>query len=313
MERIPKIFPIIAALLLSAPARAAEPVAGLPTESPTESSEAIDQFVASFATSTRMTGKIARWEAGICPLAVGQQPALVQYVMQRVKDVAAMVGAPVNPSKSCTPNIEIVFTRVPQELLNSVRTRQADFLGYAENQAELDRLATITRPLQAWYETQTQDRKGMNRVDSARRPGEGVTLACFACGQRGQAPTEYLPYATYAGVTGYRINDGVRSTFRHVTIVADVVKLTGYEAGPLADYIAMLALTQLNSLDVCQPLPSIENMLAKGCESKNGALTRNDIAYLGGLYKMDLERLRFTSQRNDIANSMKQALAGATR
>jgi len=47
-----------------------------------------------------------------------------------------------------------------------------------------------------------------------------------------------------------------------------------------------LALTQLSSLDTCQQLPSIVNMLATGCDKKASALTDNDLAYLRGLYKM---------------------------
>jgi hypothetical protein len=59
-----------------------------------------------------------------------------------------------------------------------------------------------------------------------------------------------------------------------------------YEIGSIADYISMLALTQLNSLDTCQQLPSIVNMLAPGCDRKSNALTDSDTAYLRGLYKM---------------------------
>jgi hypothetical protein len=41
------------------------------------------------------------------------------------------------------------------------------------------------------------------------------------------------------------VSAGVRSGFNRIIIVADINKLAGIEAGPLADYIAMLALTQL--------------------------------------------------------------------
>jgi hypothetical protein len=255
-----------------------------------------------------MTGKIARWEDGICPLTVGQQPAFTGFITQRVKDVAAMVGAPVNASQSCTPNIEIVFNRIPQELLNNIRAHQPDYLGYAANNAEKDRLAKVTRPLQAWYATQTTDRRGRNQIDAATRPGEGIGLPCFTCG-RGSGSTEYLPDATYARVSGDHINNGLKSSFYHVTIIADINRLKGYEAGPMADYIAMLALTQINSLDTCQTLPSIENMLAKGCEAKTGALTENDMAYLRGLYRVNPDRALFASQKSEIAGSMKAALA----
>lgn len=271
------------------------------------SREAIENFVAAFATPTHMTGKIARWESGICPLTVGQQPAVTKFVTQRIKEVAALVGVPVDASPSCAPNIDIVFTKIPQELLDNIRKHQPDYLGYATSAAEMEKLATVTRPLQAWYATQTKDRQGLSRIDKAMRNGEGAPMSCFTCVGRG-GPTEYLPDANYLAVTGDRISDGVRSAFYHVVIVADINRLSGYEAGPLADYIAMLALTQLNSLDTCQSLPSVENMLAKGCESKTGALTANDIAYLRGLYKMSPDRISLISQKSDIADRMNQSL-----
>lgn len=287
-------------------------IAAAPSLAPAQpaSRDTVDQFVTAFATPTHLTGKIARWENGICPLTVGQEPAFTNFVTQRVKDVAAQVGAPVNNSPSCAPNIDIVFSKIPQELLNNVRKHQPDYIGYADNSAEADKLATVTRPVQAWYATQTQDRQGRNRVDRGVRLGEGASIACNNCGGARSGETDYLSDATYAKVSGNRINDGVRSTFYHIVIVADINKLGGYEAGPMADYIAMLALAQLNSLDSCQPLPSIENMLAKGCEAKTGVLTPNDTAYLRGLYKMSPDRMRLSTQKSEIADLMSQSLGG---
>jgi len=101
----------------------------------------------------------------------------------------------------------------------------------------------------------------------------------------------------------------LRSSFYNVLIVADPSKLKNYEMGSLADYIAMLALTQVSSLDSCPQLPSIMNMLAQDCDGKVGALTDNDIAYLRGLYKAASDQTLGT-QRNGIAYQMNQELGG---
>ena len=307
MERFALLAIIFSATIVAPSLTLAQPAA-----SGARSREDIQNFVDNFATPTRMTGKIARWEDGVCPRTVGQRPAIAKIVTQRVKDLAAFVGAPVNDSPSCTPNIEIVFTSSPQDLLKNVRARDADFLGFAESSAERDRLATVTRPIQAWYTTQTRDLHGLNRIDSAMRPGEGVALPCFTCTGRSSGssgPTEYLPGAAYANVTGNRVNDGVRSAFYHILIVADPSKLQDHGIGALADYIALLALTQIASLDSCQLLPSIENMLAQGCETKTQMLTVNDVAYLRGLYKMSADRRLLATQKGEIADGMGQVLA----
>jgi hypothetical protein len=98
--------PVMAfALLLSAAAASAQPSAtpgkpGLPTEnvtvSGTKSREVIQDFVNAFAARTQLIDKIARWETGICPITTGLPLRDSMFVTQRLKDVAATVGAPVS-------------------------------------------------------------------------------------------------------------------------------------------------------------------------------------------------------------------------
>jgi hypothetical protein len=304
--------------LVIAPSLALAQSVPAPTESVTvtgtKAREVLDKFVKSMATPTHMTGKIARWESGICPTAVGQKPAFTAFVTARVKAIAAAVGAPVSTLTSCTPNIEIIFTTTPQDLLDRVRKEDPDYLGYAESNALQEKLATVTRPVQAWYTTETIDLDGIPRMDSARRRGGGITLSNFsAFGMPSSKGVNrdpiYLPDATFVRVTGNRINDGARSGFNHIIIVIDSKKLAGQSFVSLADYIAMLALTQLNSLDTCQQVPSVVNMLAENCDQHADGITATDLAYLHGLYKMGSDKgLLF--QQNDIADAMTVTLGG---
>ncbi len=108
-------------------------------------------------------------------------------------------------------------------------------------------------------------------------------------------------------VTGELTNDGIHSGFSHILIVIDSTRLAGQKVVLLADYISMLALTQLNSLDACQEQPSIVSLLAADCDHTVDGLTEFDIAYLQGLYKMSAGRY-LLYQRNDIASSMADTL-----
>jgi hypothetical protein len=313
-----RLLLILVSALIAAPVLA-QPVAPPAstenvTVTGTKSRAVIEGFVTSFAAPTHMTGKIARWESGICPVTVGQRPAIAAYVTQRMKEIATAVGAPVNGWGTCTPNIEIVFTNTPQELLDNVRQHDADYLGYAQSSAEREKLATITRPIQAWYTTQTKDLRGTGSIDTGRSRGAGASMSnftyvpCSGCRGGNPAPIE-LGDAKFASVSGNRISDGMRSTLYHVLIVVDPRKVADYEIGPLADYIAMLALTQLSSLDLCQQLPSIVNILAPACERKPNGITEDDLAYLNGLYQMSSQK-SLTVQRNEIADRMSETLAG---
>jgi hypothetical protein len=296
-----------AMLVVSIVVASPQPLAAQPARTPTEnvtvtgtkSREVWEKFVESLAAPARMTGKIARWEEGVCPLTVGLRPEFTKFVTKRVRDVAALAGAPVSADASCTPNLQILFSAHPQILLDNIRKKHPQFLGYYDNSAQLKDLATVTRPIQAWYMTGTKDLHGQILIDG-KPAGLGVQMHDALTGQE-----FFFPNAKISVSSGTRLDDGLRSIFYRVTIVADPTKLVDYEIGSIADYISLLALTQLNAPDTCQQLPSIVNMLAAGCERKVDALTDNDIAYLRGLYKMS-PNMTLRIQQDEIAYQMEQ-------
>ncbi len=279
----------------------AQPATESVTVTGARSRQVLDRFVQSFAAPTRRTGKLARWDDGVCPTAVGLKPVFARYISQRLKTVAAEVGAPVNTSTGCKPNIEIIFTTAPQALMDNVRRKQASYIGYHDNSHQADELAKVTHAIQAWYTTATRDLRGRPMVDSAALQGVGEQSNI-------QGDTSALEFGASA-VTGSRLGDGRRSTLYHVIIVAEPAKLLDHEIGALADYIAMLALTQLSSLDACQHLPSIVNLLAPGCSNPAQSLTESDLGYLRGLYKMGPSS-NLRGQEDAIASAMQQQLDG---
>jgi hypothetical protein len=313
-----RAFAITAVLTAMSLAASAQAPSVLPPENVTvtaaRSREALDKFAKAFTTPTKLTGKIARWETAICPSVVGQKPSFTSFIAQRVYTIAAAAGAPANANPSCTPNIQIIFTTTPQQLLDQIRKDDPDYLGYATTSEQREKLATVSRPVQAWYTTETIDLDGMHRMDSAQRLGNGVTLPNFTAFAMpstsgvNRAPID-LPYATYARVTGNHINDGTRTGLNHVIIVVDSSKLAGQRLVPLSDYISMLALTQLNSLDTCQQLSSIVNMMAADCDQKIDGITATDLAYLRGLYKMGSDK-SLLFQQDDIADQMVKETQG---
>jgi hypothetical protein len=259
--------------------------------------EAVGKFTKAFATPAYVTGKIARWERRLCPVVVGQNTHTAAFITQHIKYVALAAGAPVDTDTSCAPNIEIVFTATPQALLDNVRKTDRDYLGYATSNAQLDHLAKVTRPVQAWYATETVDFAGARSADNGMQRGEGVALF---------NPPIYVEKFTRSN--GNHTNDSIHSGFRHILIVIDSGKLAGQQIVPLSDYISMLALTQVSSLDACQPLSSVVNMLAADCDHAVEGLTPFDLAYLQGLYRMGAGR-KAIFQRNDIADAMVETLA----
>jgi hypothetical protein len=306
------------------PSQRVKPAFALPPESITvtatkPSDETITKFEETRAQPTYVLGRMARWTKGVCPVTLGLADKYAKYITQRIKDIAAAVGAPVNPDPGCRPNIEVMFTLNPQILMNNVRKNQPLLLGYHHNEREADELAEVTHPIQAWYSTISQDITGSSYVDSGTCGGTTLntlnTMTVEGTATQNQ-PTAgmtvagmsqlNLPCAIVMRSNGYRSGfDGLNSGFFNIVIVADPPKLLDYEIGTLADYIAMMALSQPASLDSCQDLPSISNLLAKDCASVPGWITDGDLAFLKGLYRA---KGSMTIQRDEIRYWMKKIL-----
>jgi hypothetical protein len=299
------------------PVQSAKPAFALPEESITvtsaKPSEAtIRNFVETRAVPTRFLGKMARWRRQICPLTVGLGDKYAKYVSQRIRDVAAAVGAPVNADPACKPNIEVVFTATPQHFLDNVRKIGPIFLGYHDNSSQADELAKVTHPIQAWYTTESSDYDGSAQVDRGLcNNSEALNTLPISLGGDLQNPQGFiqlnLPCATVMHASGFRVNNGHDSGFYNLLIVAEPAKLSDYEVGSLADYVTMLALSQPASLDSCQDLPSISNLLDKGCTSAATKITDGDLAYLYGLYRVP-SGYGLSTQRDEMLLQMKKIL-----
>jgi hypothetical protein len=314
-----------AVLAQQAPSQQIKPPVPLPPETITvlgvkPSPETIQDFIKTRTAPTRVLGRMARWEKGICPLTIGLGDTYAKYVTQRIRDIAATVGAPVSSDPGCRPDIEVVFTTTPQALLDNVQKRQSLFLGYAATSFETARLATVSYPIQSWYTTETLDWFGTRVVDSGKCGPGGTTMLNVASPTQESLPAIdtlqtgagtpvqlSLPCAIVVHSLGSRARDGLNSGFYNVLIVAEPAKLLDYEVGTLADYIAMLALSQPASQADCQELPSIANLLAPNCGSVPHRITDGDLAYLRGLYKMP-SGLAISVQINSMRSQMTKTL-----
>ncbi len=261
----------------------------------TRDRQRIEKFIESFAAPTTLLGKLARWKTGICPVAVGLRPAAIKFILDRMRNIATEVGAPVNTNSKCKANIEIVFTTSPQKLLDNVRKEHSIYLGYASNSRQADKLATVIHPIQAWYTTQSRDLMGLPKVDSSRTIGLGDS-------------GEFAAAMMMGNTTGLRMRDGRSSELYNIIIAIDPNRLADNEIGGIADYISFLSLSRLASLDQCQQLPSIMDMLVPGCPAV-AEMTSYDMGFLRGLYKMTSDgNLRM--QKDGIVAEMAKTLRG---
>ncbi|HWY66198.1 MAG TPA: hypothetical protein VNX61_13375 [Rhizomicrobium sp.] len=267
------------------------------TEPRLRSERALNNFVITHAAATPLLGKIARWKTGICPITIGLPPKLALYINQRILRVAMAAGAPLATSEPCHPNIAVLATPEPQKVLDFVRAKRPALLGF-HYRPQAERIATMKLAVQAWYSTATEDFNGMISGDLPNGDlGYGVMSA------RGEV-------GSYAS-SGSRLGDGLKSEFTAAIILVDINKIGGQEIGPLSDYIAMLAISQGQSYDACQSVPTITNLMAPNCDAdmKPAAITDVDMTFLRGLYRMRADG-SYLAERGSIAYEMKKDLGG---
>jgi hypothetical protein len=259
-------------------------------------------FVQSHGAPAKVTGQLARWTDPICPVVMGLSPAMNAFVAARVEAVAADVGAPKAKRGKCKENIEILFTNDPQAMVSLVARKESALLGL-HDASQGAALTTFKPPIQAWYLTGTENDDGLRSVDAVRGVTGSETTAVGTGG--GNLSAMRMMAQTPEGCAGSQFTRCLSSLFVNVLVVADGNALDGRPTGPLADYIALLALSQSRTLEGCDGLPSILDLLSTSCGDRPepDGLTDSDVGYLKGLYRTNLETVMST-QKNGIAGQM---------
>jgi len=262
--------------------------------------DALYQFIVHHATTPYPTGaavvgSLTRWRGGrpetICPLTLGLDPAYNAFVSARFRALAANVGAPVDSDLHCKDNVRILFTTEPEKQMGAVYKWASSSLGVRyPNQPKKLLLRSGNHPIQGWYIT-------------AGGGGRILNTDARLLGRLDLLPLWPLVIETGLGGSGCCYS-GIVS----VIIVVNTTKVAGYTIGSIADYIAVLALTFVQSPDHCDPLPSILDLMSSSCSTREKpvAVTAGDLAFLKALYYHNTG-LGPSLSRDDIqANMMRQ-------
>jgi hypothetical protein len=299
-----------------------DPVTVRAAPGPVEAKKEARDFVKSFAAASPAIDQIARWHSPICINVAGLSTDQAARVASRIQEVAEGVGMHALPP-GCHANIQVVFTDQPQAFMDKVADTREEVLGYYHRH-ERAALKTVTRPVQAWYVTATDsgavDTAGLefasiNTESSAASTGGG--LGNTASSMSIQTHADVVDDPDNRGPTGCAdapaFTHCLQSELNNVLIVVDTTRVKG-TLGPLTDYLSMLALAQMKSLDGCSTLPSVIDRLGQSCGGRPtpDGLTPADAAYLTSLYASDLEANK-PLEEDEIAIRMSSILIPSSR
>lgn len=220
---------------------------------------------------------LLRWNTPICPLVAGLPRTMGELILQRVSQAAVDAQAPLGEAK-CRPNLYVVATAFPEQLLREWWRREPKMYDTRHGVHTVMRFIESKQPVRAWYNSSLECGSGVPPVsgDSALSMAGVVTMGGGTSGFSPGAPvcTDGVDtHLTYADV------HSISSAF----VVIDLRQLHKMTIGQLADYVALVGLADVRLDADAFAAPSILELFAGHATAPPG-LTAWDQALLYSLY-----------------------------
>lgn len=261
------------------------------------------EYVREVAAPARGRGP-ARWRQGVCVGAANFDPELAQYLVDRVSDVARDLGLSAG-QPGCEPSILIIgttdgasFTRQFVEM--RPRLFRVGGTGMDRGRAALEDFMDSDRPVRWWHVSMPTDSETGQRT--VRLPGEMRPVPNLSAqfDVLGYAPVTRVPVAS-------RIQSSDDDTMKRSFVIIDVDKLGGVSLEQLGDYVAMVALVQVNPDADTSRYETILNLFET--PDSIAGLSGWDRAYMDGMYAVRPGRISTMVQVQTIT----QAIVAAYR
>ncbi len=240
---------------------------------------------------------LARWNRPICVGTVNLQATVAQPLIDHISGVAEDLGVPTG-DPGCRPNVIIVFTDDPRAVAGAMV--EADPRGF--------RLGGRTYHLGSDYREDFLQGERPVRWWATSVPIDSET------GQRatrlpGDVDADGNPAAPYIFSTAAsRLNSQIRDDLARIYVVVDVNRVTDVSPQQLADYLAFVALAQIDPQGDVSRQASVLNAFADPASS--AGFSDWDLAYLRALYRPGAP---MRTNRRSIASGVADEVARTMR
>lgn len=269
--------------------------------------EAAEDYVDQIAAPASRRG-LARWKEGLCVGVANLEAETAQYLADRVSDVARGLGLRAH-EPDCHPSVLIIATADgPTFTQGFVAMRPRLFRvgasGMDRGSAELRDFIGEERPVRWWHVSLPVDSETGNPI--VRPPG--YVSGSGAANADGSSAQEYAPNTGVFAAS--RLTTQYVDILKRVFIIVDVDQLNGASLQQLGDYVAMVAMAQIDPDADTDRFDTILNLFDDPATAPTG-LTGWDRAYLDGLYDPGSET-HHISQRAQV-QAVAAAIASAYR
>lgn len=249
---------------------------------------------------TSNTDALARWDNRICVGAVGLGPGEAQALVDRISARALQVG--LRPgAPGCRANVMVIYAPDSDRLAREIVDQRRDLLGYLQEEGRvtagreaMDAFANDSRPVRWWHVSST-GRGSLRPVNGLTYQGSGRSAAASAAGDGASAGGVGDNLSDFEDVDAVRGNASRTRTevraneLTYALVVVDARRVANVPAGAWMDYVAFVALAQVDARARTDEYPTVLNLFS-GATPATG-MTAWDEAYLDGLYGRQLSRL----------------------
>lgn len=228
----------------------------------------VDQFVG--AVAVRPFGEnLIRWNGPVCPLVAGLTRDLGEFVLRRISQAAADARAPL-AGTVCHPNLYVVATKHPGQLLKTWRTRDKLMYDPGPGVQLVNDFVQSRQPIRVWYNTD---------LGCAGNPQITAGAASYTgFGPPGVAPPICANDIPDATLLGHPIIRSITSAI----VVVDLRQTGNVTVQQMADYVALISLADVRQS--ADPVPVASILRLFGHATPPQGLSAWDQALLYSLY-----------------------------
>jgi hypothetical protein len=252
-------------------------------------------FVKALTHSGRFYGEsLAIWRAPLCFAVAGLPKPQGEFMLERLSTDADSAGVPL-AREPCQPNVFVVLSREPDSLLKGLEARHA----FGEGQpAQIQRFIHPAKipVVRIWRNANTVDPNGapLNAIGAACGGAAASGLDSGLSFMKSDIPTNCEAF-------GSRPRFDALVAFSSVIVVVDTRLTSDATFGQLADYVAVIALADIDQEVDFGDVPTILRLFVELPSTAPPGLTIWDRAFLSALYHTDQSS---RSQRSEIVSTI---------
>ncbi len=241
---------------------------------------------------------LARWHMPVCPQVTGLRQENGEFILERISEIARGAGVPL-AGEHCQPNLFIFVTLDPKQLLTAMEKRHRAVTFGNVRPLDIDEFIATPRVARVWYNcaVETPD----SSTPAYGFPPDGQLTLPTGAGQPGGSGGAMPAKVTTDWERASRVTRTAERAFTYVYIIVDAGHLQGVTLGQLADYLAMMGLTQIKPGAKLSDAPTILRLFDGAPQAALPHMSDWDRAFVKSLYAT---QQTVTVQNSEIALDM---------